>query len=105
MGYCLSATVLLWMVFCSGLNAQCVFSDLPCPPTPPACPVSGCGGNTQHHPAGGGGPVVHDAYYYRIEAYNTLTTQAWNANKSRDYALALQLYLQAQQKDASLTAR
>ncbi len=96
MGHCLSATVLLWMVFCCGLKAQCVFSDLPCPPTPPACPVSGCGSTTQHHPAG---PVTHDAYYYRIEAYNNLTTQAWNANKNGDAALALQLYLQAQQKD------
>ncbi|MGA3133912.1 MAG: hypothetical protein ABSD59_24390 [Terracidiphilus sp.] len=98
MGYCLSAAALLWMVLCSGLKAQCVFSDLPCPPTPPACPASGCGGNTQHHPAGGG-TVVHDAYYERITAYNNLTTQAWNANHSGNYTLALQVYLQAQQKD------
>ena len=95
---CLLAAALLGMVFCSGLKAQCVFSDLPCPPTPPACPVSGCGGNTQHRPAGGG-TVVHDAYYERITAYNNLTTQAWNANHSGNYALALQLYQQAQQKD------
>ena len=94
----LLAAALLGMVFCSGLKAQCVFSDLPCPPTPPACPVSGCGGNTQHRPAGGG-TVVHDAYYERITAYNNLTTQAWNANHSGNYALALQLYQQAQQKD------
>jgi len=94
----LSAAVLLGLVFCWKLNAQCVFSDLPCPPTPPACPATGCGGNTQHHPTGGG-TVIHDPYYYRIEAYNNLTTQAWNANKNGDYALALQLYLQAQQKD------
>lgn len=95
-GFCFSAAVLTVLVFCWPLNAQCVFSNLPCPPTPPACPVSGCGGNTQHRPAG---PVTHDAYYYRIQAYNDLTAQAWNANHNGNYSLALQLYLQAQQKD------
>lgn len=94
----LSAAVLLGLVFCWKLDAQCVFSNLPCPPTPPACPATGCGSNTPHRPAGGG-TVIHDAYYERITAYNNLTTQAWNANHNGNYALALQLYLQAQQKD------
>ncbi len=76
--------------------AQCVFTNVPCPPTPPACPAGGCGSTGNR---GGGVPVGHDAYYYRIKAYNDLMDQAHAAGASGNFQFQLQLLLQAQQKD------
>ncbi len=78
--------------------AQCVLTSVPCPPTPPATCAENCGNTSGPivHPQPG--PVTHDAYYYKIKAYNDFRDKAFAAERNGNYEEAHYYFLQAEQK-------